>query len=70
MSTRVSLSRVAAVVVLTAAFAPAAVMGALPLVAPVVGVLLLLFLLLVSAREPATTQQVTPAAAVSEPAEL
>ncbi|MGZ4638704.1 MAG: hypothetical protein ACXV2J_06560 [Actinomycetes bacterium] len=70
MSTRVSLSRVAAVVVLTAAFAPAAVMGALPLVAPVVGVLLLLFLLLVSAREPATIQQVTPAAAVSEPAEL
>ncbi|MGZ4597213.1 MAG: hypothetical protein ACXV3V_09835 [Actinomycetes bacterium] len=69
MSNRVSLSRVAAVVVLTAAFAPAAVMGALPLVAPVVGVLLL-FLLLVSAREPATTQQVTPAAAVSEPAEL
>ncbi|MGZ4594459.1 MAG: hypothetical protein ACXV3C_11365 [Actinomycetes bacterium] len=69
MSTRVSLSRVAAVVVLTAAFAPAAVMGALPLVAPLVGVLLL-FLLLVSAREPATTQQVTPAAAVSEPAEL
>ena len=64
-----SLSRVAAVVVLTAAFAPAAVMGALPLVAPVVGVLLL-FLLLVSAREPATTQPVTAGSAVAEPTEL
>lgn len=39
-----TLTRVAALAVLTAAFAPAAVLGALPFVAPVVGLLLLLLL--------------------------
>jgi hypothetical protein len=63
------MSRLVALVVLTAAFAPAAVLGALPLVAPVVGlvtVLLLLFLDNDSAAEPVSTE---PAVERADPVE-
>lgn len=46
------MTRVAALAVLTAAFAPAAVLGALPFVAPVVGLLLLLLLAMSRETEP------------------
>lgn len=48
------MNRLVSLVVLTAAFAPAAVLGALPLVVPVVGGLTLLLTLLV--REPASEE--------------
>lgn len=52
------MNRLVALLVLTAAFAPAAVLGALPLVIPVVGGLTLAFALLL--REPARTEEANP----------
>lgn len=57
---RVTVNRLAALLLLTAAFAPAAVLGALPVVAPVVVVLLGLAMA-VAAFEP-TPAPVTPEA--------
>lgn len=51
------MNRLVALLVLTAAFAPAAVLGALPLVIPVVGGLTLLLSFLL--RDPARTEEAT-----------
>jgi hypothetical protein len=57
------VSRFVALIILTIAFVPAAVLGALPLVAPVVGVLVICSMLL-GARapvvEPVADAQVSP----------
>jgi hypothetical protein len=57
------VSRFVALIILTIAFVPAAVLGALPLVAPVVGVLVICSMLLgARARvvEPVADAQVSP----------
>jgi hypothetical protein len=53
------MSRVVALVVLTAAFVPAAVLGALPLVAPTVGLVTVLALLILD-REPGSVPAAAP----------
>ena len=59
------MSRVVALVVLTAAFVPAAVLGALPLVAPTVGLVTVVAMLLLD-RDPGSV----PAAGPAERAEV
>jgi hypothetical protein len=59
------VTRLAALLVLTAAFAPAAVMGAMPFVVPVVAVLVGVALMVAHLPEPATEPVRTEPAPVS-----